>query len=261
MEQQKRIDEVTQRGYHLDFGKIIEDSFENYKKIAVTAGLAFLLIMVFVIAIAIGVAALFMGAVSFTEDMADFNITQFSTVGILIYIVGVAFVSGLFSPIGAGLLKMAHSAYVNEEFSVSTIFDYYKSSKFKDLFIATSLISLVSIGISTGIELSGILIVGNLITYVISFFTFFTIPLIMFTHLNAFEAIGVSSQLVLKQAFPIIGLAIVAGFGSMVGLIALCIGVLFTMPFWYSVLFTTYNSILPTVVKSEIDDIGSSETE
>lgn len=253
-----QIDQAIANGYYLDLGTSIEKAFENYKKIALIAGLAYLLISLAFIGIALTIVATLFGLSEFSETMTDFSVTEFSAVGIVIYVLISIVAAGLFSPISAGFYKMAHLAENNKEFSIGTIFDYYKTSYFKDLFIAASLIALVNLGLSLLFEFLGYPISGSLLTYIIAFFTLFYIPLIVFGEQSGLDAITKSVQLVVKNPFTIVVLMLIAGIGMLLGLIGLCIGIFFTLPFLNSVLYTIYNEALPIVETTEIEEIGSS---
>lgn len=252
-----KVDQTITYGYSLDLGIVIEKAFENYKKIALIGGLAYLLIGLAVMGIALTLAATLFGLSDFTETMTNFDPTEFSTVGIVIYSLIMIVISGLGSPISAGFLKMAHLAENNQEFSVGTIFDYYKTVHFKDLFIAASLLALINLSITFLFQYLDYPIIGSLFTYIIGFFTLLYAPLIVFGNQNGIDSIIKSFQLVIKQPFIILLLVFIGLIGIFIGLIGLCIGMLFTLPFWSSMIYTIYNTALPTEKVSEIEEIGS----
>jgi hypothetical protein len=255
----KKIDQATQRGYYLDFGTVIEKAFENYKKIALTGGLAFFLIVLAAFALFGSIAAIAFGAADMMSTLTEFNPMDFSVAGILIYFLVMIVFAGLTAPIGAGFFKMAHLAQTNKPFSVGTIFDYYKTSYFKELFIAASILAIINFAFVTGFEFLDYPIVGNMLSYVVAFFTMLTVPLIIFDNQTGVDAISISIKLVLKQPLILFGLAIVSFIIVCLGIIALCVGILFTFPFWYSFLYTTYNAIFPIENASEIEEIGRLE--
>lgn len=255
----KRINQVVQDGYYLDFSTVIEKAFENYKKIALVGGLAFLIIMIAAFAFFGSIAAIAFGAADMMGTLTEFNPMNFSVVGILIYFLIMIAFAGLTAPIGAGFFKLAHLAQTNKHFSVGTIFDYYKTSYFKELFVAASVLAIINFAFATGFELLAFPIIGSLLTYVVAFFTMLAVPLIIYGEQKALDAIVISIKLVSKQWLILLGLAIVSVIFMLVGLIGLCIGILFTFPFWYSFLYTAYNSILPIEVASEIEEIGKTE--
>jgi uncharacterized membrane protein len=159
----------------------------------------------------------------------------------------------LLSPFPAGLIKMAHCAEKDEEFHVSTVFEYYKAPYFKELVISTLTISILSSILSSLFDYSGIKFIGTLLSMILSFFTFLTIPLIIFGNLKAIDAIKSSAIIIAKQPLVILGLIIVAIIASMVGFIGCCIGVFFTIPFMYSMYYSIYISIIGIDSESELE--------
>ena len=241
----EKIEEIQTNGYNIDFANVFNHAFENYKKIALYAGL-----MIFVFAIlfgflAGGIVILTFGVSALNQKMLE-NVTaeNFTGLHLAIYlIVGILF-NCLFVPFSAGLIKMADSAEKDEEFHVSTVFQYYKNPYFQELVIATFLITIFSTGLSEMFKLVGIEIIGALFSAAISFFTFLTIPLIIFGNLKAIAALKSSMIIVVKQPLVLLGLLIVSGIASLVGFIGCCIGVFFTIPFLYSMYYAIYTSII-----------------
>lgn len=241
----EKIEEIQTNGYNIDFANVFNHAFENYKKIALYAGL-----MIFVFAIlfgflAGGIVILTFGVSALNQKMLE-NVTaeNFTGLHLAIYlIVGILF-NCLFVPFSAGLIKMADSAEKDEEFHVSTVFQYYKNPYFQELVIATFLITIFSTGLSEMFKLVGVEIIGALFSAAISFFTFLTIPLIIFGNLKAIEALKSSMIIVVKQPLVLLGLLIVSGIASLVGFIGCCIGVFFTIPFLYSMYYAIYTSII-----------------
>lgn len=253
----KQIDQAIDHGYSLDLGTVIEKAFENYKKIALIGGLAYLLIALAATGIGVTLVVTLLGAADITETMTGFKPTDLSSAGIIIYILVMIIISGLASPLNAGFLKMAHLAESNKDFSVGTVFDYYKTAYFKDLFIAASLLALINLGITFLFEFFESPIAGALVTYIIAFFTLLYLPLIVFGNQNGIDAIVKSFQLVIKQPFIIFILAVIGIIGVFIGLIGLCIGIFFTIPFMNSMVYTIYTTALPTEETSEIEEIGN----
>lgn len=253
-------DEVSfNQAQPLDFGLVIEKSFENFKKIALLGGLGILLLVMLIFGAAFVAVAAFMGAAeNLTETLTDFNFADLSIVGILIYVSVSIIFAGLAAPIGAGFLKMAHLAHENKPFSIGTIFDYYKTHYFKELFIAGSLISIVTVGTTTFFELIDLSYLGTIITYIIAYFTVISVPLIIFGNQTAINSISLSFKLVAQQPFIFLGLLAIGIIGILVGLVGLCIGIFFTMPFWYSLIYTIYTNLYPINETSEIEEIGES---
>jgi uncharacterized membrane protein len=251
---QEKIEEIQTNGYQIDFGNVFNHAFENYKKIALYAGL-----MIFVFAILFGF--LVGGAVIFTFGISALNekmlenlkVENFTGLYLAIYLISVILLTCLFSPFFAGLIKMAHCAEKDEEFHVSTVFEYYKNPYLKEIVIASLLITISTTVLSEILNFSGIKIVGALFSAVITFFTFLTIPLIIFGDLKAIDAIKSSVMIVSKQPFVLLGLLIVSYIASLVGFIGCCIGIFFTLPFMYSMYYAIYTSIIGIDSENEFE--------
>lgn len=244
---QDRIEEILRNGYQLDFEKVFNKAFENYKKIALYAGLMIFVFMVILMIIIISMGISFLGVAALSqESMKELtvNLENLSGVNLMIYMGASILFSSLISPLTAGLIKMAYCAERDKEFHVSTVFSYYSTKYFSQIFTATFLILLVSNGVSMALTYSGIILIGPMISLAISFFTILTIPLIIFSDVNALDAIKYSFSIVLKQPLILLGLIVVAIIGSMVGFIGCCIGVFFTIPFVYSMFYAMYSEII-----------------
>ncbi|SDW56980.1 hypothetical protein [Flavobacterium degerlachei] len=259
--QKNRIEEIKANGYQLDFASVFNLAFENYKKIALYAGsmilvfffIIFALIATFTIAF-IGIAAL--KTMANPESLE----TQMATESFkLIYTGFEILFSCLISPLLAGLIKMAYCAERDEEFHVSSIFEYYKAPYFKELFIAVLLISSVTSGLMLALDYAGVVLLGSLINLAVSFFTLLTIPLIIFADLKAVDAISSSFTIILKQPLVILGLVFVAGMASMVGFIGCCIGIFFTIPFMYSMYYALYSEIVGFDKENEFQKVENSQ--
>lgn len=250
----EKIEEIKNNGYQIDFGNVFNHAFENYKKFALYAGL-----MIFVFAILLGF--LLSGIVIFTFGVSALNqkmlenlrVENFTGLHLAIYVILVILFNCLLVPFLAGLIKMADSAEKDEEFHVSTIFKYYKNPYFKELIISTLLISLFTTFLSEIFKLGGLEIVGALFSAVISFFTFLTVPLIIFGDLKAIDALKSSVIIVSKQPLVLLGLVVVSGIASLVGFIGCCIGIFFTIPFMYSMYYAIYTAIIGIDSENELE--------
>jgi MFS family permease len=254
----EQIEDIKKNGYFLDFSTVFNHAFENYKKIALYAGLILLVFSILAFFLGGGLLVSLYGVQHFNEEfLKNLQNEQTSTSVLAIYSLVIAFTAALFSPFTAGFLKMAYCADRDEEFKFSTVFSYYTSRHFTQLFIATLLISLLSGLISVLFNMAGIILIDTLMALAITIFTALTIPLIIFGDLNAIDAIKSSIIIVSKQPFTIILLLFVAGVGSAIGLIGCCIGVVFTIPITYSVNYALYSAILNIEEENSIDSIGS----
>lgn len=267
----ERLHEIEQNGYQLDFGNVFNHAFENYKKIALYAGL-----LLFIITFVLGFL-LFLNFASFLTSTNLENINK-QLIDNLEHqksleapILSMAFAILVFllllAPFSAGFYKMAEYADKDEEFRFIDIFSFYKAPYFINIILATILISLINMFVSTSvISILNLINIANFgiiqlasqfISLLVFLFTFMTIPLIAFGKLKAVEAIKYSFKIVLKQPFLLLGLLVVSIIGSMVGLMACCIGVFFTLPFLYSMNYAIYNAIVGVDYETDTEENNS----
>jgi hypothetical protein len=242
-----QFEEMNNSKKNLDLGEVINNAFEIYKKTALMGGLAFMALMFFLVIFSFMAVGFFTDTEKLPELMKDFNPDNLSLNGTLIYIGVIVTFTVLVSPFIAGMLKMAHDADTNEEVTFSSIFYYVNSSKFLDIVLATTIISLFSVGLNMLLKFvlpatfAGIL--GFIISYSISILTFITIPLIIFKSLNFIDAIKTSCKTLFNHFFIVLLLMIIGGLASAVGLIAFCIGIFFTIPFVYAIQYSIYKKL------------------
>lgn len=250
-----KVDRISTQGYTFEFGTVLEITFENYKKIALTAGLTTLLIGLLVGILLVAIIGISYGFSELTQTFAGLRPELMSGSSLIVMLLVSTLLAALMSPINAGFIKMAYLADHDREFGVSTVFDYFRGNYFKELFIATAILTFFSTGINYLISFMGILFWGSLVSYIIAFLTFLTIPLIIFSNLTATQAISMSVRLVLKQPLLLLGLMIVGVVFACLGLIGFCIGVFFTLPFLYSLYYSIYTTIIPSE-EDVLDEIG-----
>lgn len=257
-----QIEDIKKNGYSLDFSDVFNHAFENYKKIALYAGLILLVISILSFFLGGGILVALYGPEHFNEQFFK-NLQNKEPEGttLLIYTLAVTLVTAIMSPFTAGFLKMADSADKDEAFNFSTVFIYYRVPYFSRLFAATLLIGLTSGLISVAFNFIGITVIDTIIAIIISLFTSLTVPLIIFGNLNIIDAIKSSILIVSKQPLVIALLFIVAIIGSFIGFIGCCIGVVFTIPITYSVKYAIYSAILEIENPDSIDSIGHSDLE
>lgn len=263
----ERIEEIKRTGYDLDLGESINATFANYKNIALLGGAVILVVGIAAFVIIGGAAALFFGVNEFTQTITEYKTGVFTSTALILNLVATVVGAGLFAPIGAGLIQMAHNSAINEDFDFGTAFMHYKTKYFKELFFSAAIIALAGSGLGTIIEFvklsnptGGLIMIGTvlggIISILVSLFTLMTIPLIIFGDLKAIDAVKGSLVLVSKNFWMILLLVILVFIFMFLGIFALCIGILFTMPAWYSMQYVIYKSAIPIDEVNELDEIG-----
>ncbi|MES2577290.1 MAG: hypothetical protein V4589_06735 [Bacteroidota bacterium] len=253
---QDRIEEIKKNGYTLDFGNVFNHAFENYKKIAVYGGLIFFVFAIVMSLLALVVLFSIFDAETVLEKLKPENLQpeNLSLDSMLIFSGVSLLITCLLSPFSAGLIKMAYCAERDDEFHVSTMFEYYKAPYFKELFIATFLITIVNSILSGILNYIQIPVLEVVFSVTIALFTILMIPLIIFGKLKAVEAIQASIVIVSKQPLVILGLLVIGVIASLVGFIGCCIGIVFTIPFMYSLYYALYSEIIGFNPETEVEN-------
>lgn len=241
-----RIQELKTNGYTISFEAVFNLAFENYKKIVVYAGLLFLVSAFLLGMLAFVTIAFTYGIENFQELIKPENLNpkNFSDEFLMAYIGSITLFSCLVNPFFAGIIKMAHCAETDEEFHVSDVFQYYNFKYFKSLFLATLLITILNMGITSVLDLSGIPVLGFLASLAVALLNALTVPLIIFSDYKALEAINTSFSLVSKQPLILLGLLAVTYLFCITGIFMFFIGFFFTLPFLYSMYYAIYKSII-----------------
>lgn len=263
----QRLQEIKKTSYRLDLGDAINDIFANYKNIALLGGAVILLVSIVALVIFGGTATLFFGINELTQTLTDYSAGTVTNTALIVGFIGSSIGAGLFAPVAAGIIQMAHNSSINEDYDFGTAFMHYKSSSFKELFLSGALLTLIGSVPGFFIELYylnnpniAFHLVGNGISNIFSvllqIFTLMTVPLIIFGKLNAIDAIKGSLIIVSKHFWIILLLVIVCGIFVGLGILALCIGILFTIPIMYSMQYIIYKSALPIDEVDELDEIG-----
>ena len=106
-----QIEEISANGYQLDFGTVFEGAFENYKKIALYAGLMLLVFSILISIIMIASIFSYIGIENmegFGEKMKQYSSLKEMPLDIAIPLnAGLLLFSGLLNPFMAGFFKMA----------------------------------------------------------------------------------------------------------------------------------------------------------
>lgn len=251
----ERLQEIEKNGYQIDFGNVFNHAFENYKKIALYAGSVIVIFSILFLVFAAFSLVSIIGVTEMTKELSSGQLKIEKLIQTNILAVGIIsiIISCLLSPFQAAFLKMADHGDRDESFPVSSLFSFYKLPYMIEIMIATFLITVISFAQNTLMTYIKFEFLGLIINYFISFITLLTIPLIIFGNIKALDAIKYSIQIVFKQPIVLLGLIIVAIIGSLIGFMACCVGVFFTIPFIYSMNYAIYSAIIgiDTPIKNE----------
>ncbi|MET3025701.1 hypothetical protein ABXT06_03395 [Flavobacterium sp. UW10123] len=257
-----QIEDIKKNGFSLDFATVFNHAFENYKKIALYSGLIILVLTIIIVMAYMGIMIAYFGFESLKEDyLKEFTNQNFTVVELLMQTIGFSVLAALIAPFSAGFLKMADSADKDVEFNVSTMFYYYKGKYFTQIFVAAIITAIIGNLFSNLIKSLNIPfgdVIAIAIPYIITYFVYLSTPLIVFGNLTAIESLKASISIVTKNPLNIFAFFIIGFLGSLVGLVACCIGIIFTVVFNSSMQYATYFAIFGTESEEEdsIDSIG-----
>ena len=230
----------------LDFSDAFNDAFEIYKKIALPAGSALLVITTLLLLCIIVIGGSFINMEQLAENMKTFKPEALSLQANLIYIGVITLINILVSPFIAGILKMAHDADHDQEVKFSSIGVYVNSNKFLPIILNITVLTIANIGVDSFLSRL-IPDYGNLVALCITFplgiLTFISLPLILFNDMNFVQAITSSIRLVSSNFFLVLALFVLANILALVGIIAFCLGIIFTLPFIYAMQYVIYKSL------------------
>lgn len=236
------LDEKVENGYFLDLGKIIENSFDAYKKTFLISGGVFLLLSIVMLLFYLVYFGVFYGFDDLTKTLGQLNKEALDPKKQIINTVFGVFLGAVFTPITAGFIYINHLARTNRDFGFESFFTFYKSDKLKDLLLSQFIIILFTNSIATVFMIYNQPMIGVLIQIGVSLSTIFTLPLIIFGNQNYVQAITKSAQLFIKHPFTIILALLIGAVGAVLGLFVLCIGMFFTIPFYFAIHYAIYEN-------------------
>jgi len=252
-----RIEELKRNGYKLSFDTTFNRTLEVYKRVAMPSGLAFLIFGLFYFMIASGFTVSMIDTGRITPDsnwaemmkelqfqLNNIPLQQRIIDGVIRILLGVLTV-----PMMAGAIRLCRDAETDQEITFGTMFQYYKGHYFSDLFVAGLIINVISF--TLGLASQYLLEINPMVTLLlfiislsISILTTLFVPMIIFGNLGPIEAITSSIAVVGKKFWPVLLLVFVCVLIAMLGVLACCIGIFFTLPIYPALQYSLYaNSV------------------
>ncbi len=249
----ERLAEIKAHGYPFDFESTFNRTIAVYKRIALPGGIAFLLFIIvyFIVMSMTAASTVDMGRI--TPDMGfdqmmkemQFQLENQTLQQKLIDAVSRIVMGVLAIPLMAGIMALCRAAETDTDADLGTVFQFYKGPHFSDLFIAALVINLITftLGFSAQLvlpESSAAAFVLFVAMMVISVLTTLFVPLIIFGDLSPIEAITGSIAVVQKKFGTIFLLLLTSGILALLGLLACCIGIVFTLPLMIACQYAIY---------------------
>lgn len=244
------IQNINENGYLVQPFGVMREAFEYYKRtllLTATTMLLFILLASFIGSYAM-IQTGFLDATATPEEIQIQLlglVDQLTEPPLLFYYLAITIVvNALTSILVAGYYKINSEAALNKTPKFLSVFKYFFSIKGVYIFIIQLVINLAGVFISTLLKDVNLEMVSVIITWLINMLTVFTTPLIIFGKMSPFTALKTSINVVNKQPIPIMLTLILNYFLASSGLFFFLIGVLFTVPYLFSVYFTLYKQII-----------------
>lgn len=152
-------------------------------------------------------------------------------------------------PLLAGFFIVANAIIRNESLSFDRFFDGFK------LFLPLFLAELVS-QIFTGLGFVLLVLPGIYLAVAYSF----TIPFVTFLNMDFWEAMESSRKVISKNFWPFLGFFVILTLINLVGIILLGVGMLFTFPATYCMVYAAFEDIVGGAIRED-ENKKQAETE
>lgn len=262
----KLQDKINNAG-SIDFGDILSDSFDLFKKTWLKGFLMVLILVV--IAIPFFVALYIPMYNELLEQVQDGtydpnnveNLPYINTDNFKLMTLGVTFIMSLLSTtLIAGFYRVLKKVDFDEGDSVSDFFYYFKVKYLGKIFTIAAfslMIAMANLFFEKLLSPDLATILNLLLTIVLSVYTTLFVVFFAFNpELDLSSIFSLGFNLGTKKWFLIFGLAVVAGLIGILGIIGCGFGILFTISFMYLPPYLVYKYIAGFETLDDIDLIG-----
>ena len=186
-----KIQEKIAKGYQIEGGKIYEETFNIYKKIAIPAGaILFMLLAIFAIIYILLLFTIFESPEDIQVFLESLALLQLSPEIIIYYILASASINGIMSVFGAGFIKMAKDVHQGLLPKFSTPFLYFTKIEGLKVFIFTLIVQVLFSSITLILENIGLNLVNYFVLILLYLLTLLVVPFIIFDKLSIFKSIS-----------------------------------------------------------------------
>ncbi len=256
----RELDKKLQSGYALNLGSLIEKSFEPFKKTFLISAVGFIILGLVILSLYAALLGMLFGFSDIMGTFTDLAVHATDTNVLIGTAIFSTVVSAIVAPVTAGFINVNHIVKRGESMSLGNIFEFYGNKYTKDIIVCYAIIGLLNGVLTAGFTVLGFSWIASVFQGILACATIFSIPLIIYNDQKFGDAISKSITLFSKQPFTIIIAVIIAYLIAILGFIGLCIGVIFTMPYIYSMYYTIYDEAIGFEKPfSAIDEIGTIE--
>lgn len=242
------LHEKIKNAPQLDFGGILNESFDLYKKIWLSGFLVVLMVVILSLGLNFLSTSIGMTTGNSTFYFTDGFPGYLTFAGEIIFALPQALILGTFSTaILAGFYKVCKEADINDK-TTNDLFFFFKGEYFLKIFI----LSIMYAGIATVAQL--LLFLPYIYAYIP--LSFIAVIFAFNPELSETEIVKLSFKLGTKKWFLTFGLLFILCIVAAFGIIACFIGLLFTICLMYLPMYFVYRDAIGFDELSEIDEIG-----
>lgn len=239
----QRLDARLKQNLNLDMGRAVDHCFATFKKTFLLNGLILFVVMLLIFTPTMFFMLQEIGPLGDDQAAIAQYMTEMTTSPQ--FLLGSIVVGVLLSPLFAGFVKLNRDVETLDEVSMNNVFQIYASPKLIPIVIYTLISTLILGGLNyyltVVLELQ---FAGSLFNYVFQFFLCLTIPIIIFTNVNALEAIAYSFKFVAKKPLYVLGCLAISYAISFLGIFGFCIGIFFTLPIVYTMQYVLFDHLI-----------------
>lgn len=242
----EQLKEIKENGINITTSNVMSEAFIYYKKtfFSASAGLMLITFLASFLISSILVKIYGEDTEAVLKEMQSFNPFTLSLKGMSIYLLGMTIFTAITSVFSAGFIKMSANAYIGKRSSMLVAFKYFISIRGLYVFIAQFIVSILFSSIIFLLQSEGLNLVAMAINWLINTLIIFSTPLIIFAKQSPFEAIKNSIQVVNKQPVAIIFTLLLNYFLVGAGLLIFLVGIFFTLPYLFCIIFTLYRQTI-----------------
>lgn len=263
MNRAKTIQDKINNVKHLDFGDILGDSLNLFKKTWLQGFVFFLIAIIalipFFAAIYMPIYKSVLEEINNGADPSQLSSLDMDSFRLMVIGLGVI-ISFFMVPLTASFYRIVKKIDFKEDFSFKDFFYFFKNdylAKIAAIVSLTVLVSLINYGLEMALPELFVGILNIVLSLVFNMLSLLMIVLMAFNpELSPSEVINLAISLGLKKGLLILGLLIVAAIIGSLGVIACGIGMLFTFSIVYLPNYHIYKEVIGFDDISDIDKIG-----
>lgn len=264
----RRVNQVSNEGYGLHLESLLSRAFDIFKKSFWQLSLVTFLYVFTVMLVWLSMFETLYGF-SIEEMMTEIQenptllestMSEMSLKSSLFYSLAFSLVVGLIAPAFAGINKLSLSVKNGGHAMQSDLFAYYRQPYFLNIFIYSFLLAFI-------LQFSGFLLAQYIPLYGgalsvsaqigLNVSLVLTIPFIVFGKMTWIEAMRASMKITFKNWFFLMFVLAIGLILSYLGVLLCGIGLFFTYPFFYVLIFVIYDDVIGfEEEKDAISEIG-----